>query len=385
MRKLLLLLFTSSLLKAQILINTVPFTYNQNFGTVDITSWTDNTTISGGGFLGWYNRTSSGGAANFQSHQNITTAAPSNNGGFYSYECNGNNDQKIGSRASGGSGFVEYAVRFSNTSGITINSYTLDFDWYQMSLAGNGNVANTISIGTRVSGSAITALNTGIYGIIGSFILPYDTSSTNSGAQFRGLPCNKSGHFSICIDNVISNGKEIMIKWQDLDDANNDHHSAIDNVKVVFYGVSCSVVLPIELISFDGFKYSDYNLLTWISATELNNDYYRLEKSVDAVNWETIHITDDAGTSNTPIHYQFKDYNYKSSEIFYYRLSQFDFSGEQNTYNTVYIDRSTNKTNKKVIRITNILGQEVTILDSETHGVFIYQYSDGTFEKKVIE
>lgn len=380
MKKLLLLLFISSLLKAQIIVNTVPFTYNQNFGTVDITGWTDNTTISGGGFLGWYNRTSSG----VQSHQNITTVAPSNNGGFYSYECNGNNDQKIGSRASGGSGFVEYAVRFSNTSGITINSYVLDFDWYQMSLAGNGNVANTISIGTRISGSAITALNTGVYGIIGSFTLPYDTSSTSSGAQFKGLPCNKSGHFSICVDDVISNGKEIMIKWQDLNDANNDHHSAIDNVKVVFYSVSCSVALPIELISFDGFKYNDYNLLTWVSATELNNDYYRLEKSVDAINWETIYIADGAGTSNTPIHYQYKDYNYKSSEILYYRLSQSDLNGEIHIYNTVYVDRSTNKTNKKISRITNILGQEI-MLDSETHGVFIYQYSDGSFEKKIIE
>ncbi len=378
MKKILLLLFISNLLKAQIIVNTVPFTYNQNFGTVDITGWTDNTTISGGGFLGWYNRTSSGGAADFQSHQNITTTAPSNIGGFYSYECNGNNDQKIGSRASGGSGFVEYAVRFSNTSGTTINSYKLDFDWYQMSLAGNGNVINTISIGTRISGSAITALNTGVYGIIGSFTLPYDTSSTSSGAQFKGLPCNKSGHFSICVDDVISNGKEIMIKWQDLNDANNDHHSAIDNVKVVFYSVSCSVALPIELISFDGYKYDEYNLLTWVSATELNNDYYRLEKSTDALSWETAYIADGSGTSYTPIHYQYKDYNYKTSEIIYYRLIQVDLNGNSEIFNIVSIDRTHNKSERKLVKVTNILGQEV---DPETNGVLIYQYSDGSYDK----
>lgn len=147
---------------------------------------------------------------------------------------------------------------------------------------------------------------------------------------------------------------------------------------ILGFSATCTSVLPIELVSFDGYKYDDHNLLTWVSATELNNDYYRLEKSTDAISWETVYIADGAGSSFTPIHYQYKDYNYKTNEILYYRLVQIDFNGNSKIFNIISIDRSNNKAERKLIRVTNILGQEV---DPETDGVLIYQYSDGSYDK----
>ncbi len=374
---LILFLFIVNLATAQINVNSLPFTYTQNFGTTDITGWTDNTAIAGGGFLGWYNRTSSGGAADFQSHQNITNAAPSNYGGFYSYECNGNNDQKIGSRASGGSGFVEYAVRFSNTSGSTINSYSLDFDWFQMSLAGNGNVANTIQMGSRVSGSAITALNTGVYGVIGSFTLPRDTSSTSSGAQFKGFPCTVSGHVSICVDDVISNGKDIMIKWQDINDANNDHHSAIDNVVVTFRTGACST-LPIELLSFTGEANGETNILKWITATEINNDFFTIERSEDAINFIELGRVNGAGNSLSLKRYSMVDTK-PYANITYYKLIQTDFNGQFKPSEIIAVTRMSNDKDLKVIGIYNMMGQEVT---EDYDGIKVYYFSNGSVIKK---
>lgn len=147
---------------------------------------------------------------------------------------------------------------------------------------------------------------------------------------------------------------------------------------ILGFSATCTSVLPIELVSFDGYKYDDYNLLTWVSANELNNDYYRLEKSTDALSWETAYIADGSGTSYTPIHYQYKDYNYKTSEIIYYRLIQVDLNGNSEIFNIVSIDRTHNKSERKLVKVTNILGQEV---DPETNGVLIYQYSDGSYDK----
>ena len=37
---------------------------------------------------------------------------------------------------------------------------------------------------------------------------------------------------------------------------------------------------------------------------------------------------------------------------------------------------------KKIIKITNILGKEVDVIDE--HGIYIYIYNDGSIEKKLL-
>jgi len=45
-------------------------------------------------------------------------------------------------------------------------------------------------------------------------------------------------------------------------------------------------VLPIELLFFNGYVNDGFNLLEWVTATELNNNYYTLERSNDGIEWE---------------------------------------------------------------------------------------------------
>jgi len=88
--KVLLFLFLFSFSKSwgQVLVTTT--SYVQDFGTTDISTWTNNSTI-----LGWYTSNSA------FAHENIVTSpVPINNGSFYSYECNGDNNQKLGTRPS---------------------------------------------------------------------------------------------------------------------------------------------------------------------------------------------------------------------------------------------------------------------------------------------
>ena len=324
MKKLILIIlfFISIVSYAQVSIASLPFVYTQNFGVVDKTTWTDNSTYSG-----WYADNIAGTL-----HQNITTAVPTNNGGFYTYECNGNNDEKIGSRASGGTGTINYGVRFANNTGSTINSITLSFDWFQLSVAGNENTVNTIQVGYRVAPS-VTDLTTGSYLLATTFIAPKDTLSGCNSCMYRGLPCTVTGHKTICIDvssPSLANGKEIMIKWVDVNDANNDHHTAIDNVSISFSTSSCAA-LPIELISFDCATAADNISLYWSTASETNNQEFQLWRSTDAVNFKKIATLSGAGTSSIVHTYVYVDYfpEYGSN---YYKLVQQDYDGNKVTF-----------------------------------------------------
>lgn len=79
-------------------------------------------------------------------------------------------------------------------------------------------------------------------------------------------------------------------------------------------GMTCGL-LPIELLSFDGYNYNTYNYITWLCASELNNDYFRLERSSDAVNWTQVAIIDGAGTANVETFYSHKDYSFEKGLI----------------------------------------------------------------------
>ena len=56
--------------------------------------------------------------------------------------------------------------------------------------------------------------------------------------------------------------------------------------------------LPVELIKFDGKVNNNQVDLFWITASEINNDYFTLEKSNDNKNFELLTQKVGAGTTN---------------------------------------------------------------------------------------
>ena len=90
--------------------------------------------------------------------------------------------------------------------------------------------------------------------------------------------------------------------------------------------VGSGVTLPVELVSFTGKKNNNEVDLKWITASELNNDYFTLERSKDGKAFSSIGTKKGAGNSNTPIEYTFVDTD-PFKEINYYRLKQTDFNG----------------------------------------------------------
>ena len=86
--------------------------------------------------------------------------------------------------------------------------------------------------------------------------------------------------------------------------------------------------LPIELIDFKVTLINEKEAqLNWRTASELNNDYFLVEKSLDGQDWKLLEHIKGAGNSSKELAYQTTDYLNDERGIIYYRLKQVDFDG----------------------------------------------------------
>jgi hypothetical protein len=92
------------------------------------------------------------------------------------------------------------------------------------------------------------------------------------------------------------------------------------------YIIISASTLPIELISFDGKRNQNSVNLSWVTATETNNDYFTIERSTNGVDYEFVAKVIGAGNSNQKLDYSFVD-QYVTNEVKYYRIKQTDFDG----------------------------------------------------------
>ncbi len=102
--------------------------------------------------------------------------------------------------------------------------------------------------------------------------------------------------------------------------------------------------LPIKLISFTADVIGSIVQLKWKTATEINNDFFTVERSQDGINFQELSVFEGAGNSSIINEYSTFDRN-PFSEISYYRLKQTDFDGTF-TYSdvvSVYLNPESNE------------------------------------------
>ncbi len=88
--------------------------------------------------------------------------------------------------------------------------------------------------------------------------------------------------------------------------------------------VVVDVILPVTYLHFDAEKEQESVLLTWATATELNNDRFVIERSADGSIFEPIGTVAGKGNSITIFSYSFTDLSPLKGKS-YYRLAQYDF------------------------------------------------------------
>jgi hypothetical protein len=94
--------------------------------------------------------------------------------------------------------------------------------------------------------------------------------------------------------------------------------------------------LPVELLSFSGNCEGKNTKLKWVTASEINNDHFNIERSVDGVNYEVIGKVQGQGNSTITNTYTYSD-EYSLSDMTYYRLQQIDFDGSSETFGPVVV------------------------------------------------
>jgi hypothetical protein len=132
-------------------------------------------------------------------------------------------------------------------------------------------------------------------------------------------------------------------------------------------------ILPIELLTFEGQFRNGKSKLLWETTSEINNKGFYIERSSDAVNFETVGFVKGKGNTNVQQEYIFIDELKNTyTSILYYRLRQEDFDGT-NTYSKII----TIESNRQEIT-------EVKVIPNPTHGnVSIEFYSDQAGESQL--
>jgi hypothetical protein len=102
-------------------------------------------------------------------------------------------------------------------------------------------------------------------------------------------------------------------------------------------GCTYPTLLPVELLSF-GAKLNGKQVdINWSTSTELNNGYFTIEKSKDAIHFEELTKVKGHGTTTTRSDYATVDH-FPYSGVSYYKLSQTDFNGNKKEYTITTIN-----------------------------------------------
>lgn len=139
------------------------------------------------------------------------------------------------------------------------------------------------------------------------------------------------------------------------------------------------IVLPVEIVNFDGFKLSNKNQLVWETGSELNSGYFIVERSVNGENWELVGETVAAGYSNERLLYRMDDLRF-NDEVNYYRLIEVDINGDSKKYAKIVAIDNRGQIKNPVVARYNLMGQSIS---EDFVGVQILLYQDGTTEKVV--
>ena len=161
--------------------------------------------------------------------------------------------------------------------------------------------------------------------------------------------------------------------------------------------------LPITLIDFNVQLVNDYVSLRWNTVSEINNDFFTLERSYDLKEFVPFYITPGMGNSSIIINYAYDDLPPQEGVI-YYRLKQTDYNGEfsyskmvaveyhqlANNNITLYpnpvLDQLTIDTDIEIqkISIMNNTRQNVKGFISTSNKVNVEDLSDGIYFIKII-
>ncbi|NNJ55459.1 MAG: T9SS type A sorting domain-containing protein, partial [Bacteroidia bacterium] len=142
--------------------------------------------------------------------------------------------------------------------------------------------------------------------------------------------------------------------------------------------------LPVEFLSFEAELNDNKTVdLRWETASEINNDFFIIERSIDGIDFDEIERVDGAGTSTKALSYKIVDYN-PVLGINYYRIKQIDFDGNS-SYSNIEFVQVTNSLNEVLIYpnpANDVLNIE---LNAKNGNILVYSQLGILLESRVIK
>jgi hypothetical protein len=186
----------------------------------------------------------------------------------------------------------------TNDLGASAATNRFDQIWYVGEEGTVGGATLTFDLGT-ISGTPVTA------GTASDYVLLFRAGT--------------SGDFSdVATGSSTANGDQILFTSIALEDG--------------YYTIgtsnnSNSPLLPVDLLSFEAHEFKETVQLNWRTASEINNDFFTVERSKDGREFVTVTQVSGMGTTYEQQTYQAVDKN-PHNGINYYRLKQTDYDGE---------------------------------------------------------
>ena len=153
--------------------------------------------------------------------------------------------------------------------------------------------------------------------------------------------------------------------------------------------------LPIELVDFTAKLVDDKVLINWKTASEINNAFFKVERTLDGTHYTTVAKLTGAGNSSQTNFYYAVDNNPEAG-ISYYRLTQTDYDGTETIFpaiavkisllhniviypnpsngNTTYIVFPNNIFEEASIEVTDLAGKTVLSRDQFLKGKGMYEF-----------
>jgi autotransporter-associated beta strand protein len=188
------------------------------------------------------------------------------------------------------------------------------------------------------SATSFTVGTTTYYPTVGDIPAGCTTCAAFPASGGVNVPTNAAGvPTNLLIDPSFTGGGSIDITYTTTDGAGKTSLPAISSVPF-------SAPLPVKLLHFTAEKKENTVHLDWVTASELNNAFFEIERSTDALNYKTIGTVRGNGTTNIKQYYAFIDAKPYLGRTNYYRLRQVDFDGkaENSPITSVFLDKQGN-------------------------------------------
>ena len=280
-----------------------------------------------------------------------------------------------------------YALPILEAAGVDLVLWG-HYHWYERSFLINGHYGNpasydpttmTIDSGDgRLDGDGAYTKNNNGEGTI--YMNTGSAGSAGSGSSAHPIMAHNAQILG-SVD-IEVNDQQMNLKFIDSNDNIED-----------YFTISKEAPLPIELLTFNAQTIDREIKLEWITASEINNDFFTLERSLDGRVFHEIATIPGKGTSSEINNYNYFDQN-PITGLNYYRLKQTDYDG---TFSYSEVEYAEIK-NKKTIwvypsQVTNIVTIEKSrnieeALSLNLHdmgGKILYSntISDGEFKTEI--